>query len=250
MAQTDERCRVEALYRYPVKSLQGERLERAEIGVLGIVGDRAWGVLDRTTGKVLSAKREGRLLMAAARLDGEPSPRVEVPGGATLGGWLGRDVEVVPAPKGVRTTYENLDDPFDEQGPAHDYQGPIGTFHDDQPVHLVTTASLRAASQGHQGGDWDPRRFRPNVVLGARGEGFVEDGWLGRRLRMGTVLGEVAKTTSRCVVVTRPQPDGIRHDRQVLASLGRGHDWRLGVYLRVISPGEVAVGDEATLLPG
>ena len=69
----DRVMRVVQLWRYPVKSMQGERLAAAVMTPLGIEGDRHWGVLDRATGKVLTAKRVPELLYAAARwVEGRP----------------------------------------------------------------------------------------------------------------------------------------------------------------------------------
>src|SRR5207248_2277415 len=95
-------ARVAGLWRHPVKSMQGEAIEAAELGASGLPFDRRWGVVDVETGKVLSAKREGRLLMGAARLVGD-APEVRLPeaewmpvGKAALdddlSAWLGRPV--------------------------------------------------------------------------------------------------------------------------------------------------------------
>ncbi len=113
--------RVSALFRYPVKSMQGERLESAVVGTHGIVGDRQWGLLDLDTGLMLTARREPALLMASARVvdppdvhdvELEPEVVITLPDGtaanddATLSAWLGRRVELRRADPETDATYE------------------------------------------------------------------------------------------------------------------------------------------------
>jgi uncharacterized protein YcbX len=103
-------------------------------------------------------------------------------------------------------------------------------------VHLVTTATLA--------GD-DERRYRPNVVVAAEGEPFLEDAWVDGSLAMGEARLDARKPCGRCVMVTRAQP-GLAEDRSRLRRL-RGRDGRFGVYLRVARPGVVREGDEVAL---
>jgi uncharacterized protein YcbX len=96
-------------------------------------------------------------------------------------------------------------------------------------VHLVTVAEM---------GDWDVRRFRPNVVV----DGVADlDDLVGERLRIGEVVVEVTKRTKRCAMPTMRQP-GVDKDVAVLRTLARERDLRLGVYGRVVSPGHVELG--------
>lgn len=127
-----------------------------------------------------------------------------------------------------------------------------GTFFDFGRVHLVTTASLARARAAYPAGDFDPRRFRPNLVVDVGGEpDFVEDGWLDRRLRVGEALFRVIVPTPRCVIPTLgcdelPADPGImraiaREHRIPVLDLGRLSC--LGVYLEVLEPGTVRLGD-------
>lgn len=233
------------LWRYPVKSLGGEPLERAEVDGRGIAGDRRWGICDVGTGKILTARREPRLLLASAHL--LDAVRVEIRGGdgavlagdAELSEWLGREVRLQRAAEGVRGTYETPVDFEDEQGaPWVEWEGPDGTFHDSRrtQLSLVSMATL---------GGWDVRRFRPNVVLDG---GDEEDALVGGSIQVGTVSVDVVKRIDRCVVTTRPQP-GLERDLDVLRAINRHRGGDLGIGGLVTRPGTVAVGDEVVVSP-
>jgi uncharacterized protein YcbX len=230
--------RVVALWRYPVKSLQGERLERAEIDSLGIEHDRRWALLDRSTGLVLTCRREPRLLFAAARVDAAGGPPViTLDDGRTLTGddelcaWLNRDVHLAEADPHGRGTYEN---PLDPEGETNwvRWQGPEGTFHDSTRTRVSIVGEDEV-------GSWDLCRFRPNVlVTGGHGGEF-----LGAEVRAGTARLTVGKAIDRCVVVTRPQPGGVGRDLGVLRIINRERGAVLGVGALVAGAGSIAVGD-------
>ena len=228
--------RILQLWRYPVKSLQGERTDRVTITATGLEGDRRWGVVDRSTGYVLTAKRVPELLQGSARwIEGRPV--VTLPGDHTaVGAWLGRDAALVEAAPDQRGTYEIAEDQFDDDSTILRWNGPKGSFHDSNrtQVHVLSTASI---------GAWDVRRFRPNVVV----EGAGELDLVGATLRLGTAVLAVSKRTDRCVMTTRPQPGGIERDPEVLRAILRaGGD--LGISCTVVQPGQVAVGDELTVV--
>jgi uncharacterized protein len=232
--------RVAELWRYPVKSLQGERLRTAELGPLGIAGDRQWALFDLATGFGLTARRMPDLLFASARLrDG--AVEVLLPDGsataddAVISRWLGRPVALRPA-SSAPPRYEDLDDPVGEAGPWHVFEGAAGAFHDNEDfrVTLVSTGTL---------GRWDRRRFRANVVLDGEGE----DHLAGTRQRLGSAVLELVEPVARCVMVTRPQPGGIARDNGVLKTIHRERGGLLAVGAGVVGAGTVAVGDE--LLP-
>jgi uncharacterized protein YcbX len=225
------------LWRYPVKSLQGERLRTADLGPLGIAGDRQWALFDLATGFGLTARRVPDLLFASARtVDG--GVEVVLPDGtattddAVLSDWAGRRIALRPA-TGAAPRYEGTDD--DETG-WETWEGAAEAFHDnpDFRVTLVSTGTL---------GTWDRRRFRANVVLDGEGE----DGLVGTRQRLGTAVLELVEPVSRCVMVTRPQPGGIGRDTGVLKTVHRERGGLLAVGAGVVTRGTVALGDE--LLP-
>lgn len=235
--------RVAELWRFPVKSLQGERLDRVEVGAHGIEWDRHWAIVDTETGLTLTARREPRLLLASASIaDGRL--RIRLPSGdlaptdAGLTAWLGRPVQLVESGLGIRGTFESPLDADDEDArPWVQWQGPEGSFHDSTRtmVSLVSTATIRA---------WDVRRFRQNVIV----DGEDEDELVGRHLRIGShgpVELDVTKQIDRCVMVTRPQP-GLDRDLDVLRTINRERGGNLGIGCLVVRPGTVEIGDEVT----
>lgn len=226
--------------RYPVKSLQGEELDRADIGSRGIVGDRGHALRDRTTGVVLTARRDPVLLFGRGSLDTRGDVVVSLPDGTPtvdadrLSAWVGRPV-VLDRATDERSTYEIPVDPEDDDSDIATWQGPAGSFHDSTrtQVSIVATGDL---------GDWDVRRFRPNVVV----DGPTVDHLVGRRVRVGTAEIDVVKAIDRCVMVTRPQPGGIDRDLEVLRSIRRHRGLLLAVGGLVRVEGTAACGDHLT----
>jgi MOSC domain-containing protein len=248
---------VAAIWRHPVKSMQGEQLNEGRLDAAGLPFDRRWGVVDDETGKVLSAKRDGRLLQAASRLAGE-EPEVRLPGGEWRGAsdpgiddalseWLGRRVHLRPAASVDVPGYQMNVDATDENSPLVDLPCPPGTFFDALPVHVLSTASLRAMRPAHPDGEWDVRRFRPTVLIDATGDGFPEDAWIGSRVLIGGAELTVVAPTVRCVMTTRAQP-GLDRDLEIVKAVNRDHESNLGVYAIVSEPGPVAVGDAVALV--
>jgi uncharacterized protein YcbX len=232
--------RVLELWRYPVKSMQGERLPVAEIGPHGLVGDRGWALFDRDTGLGLTARRVPDLLFGAGRLRPDGCVEVVLPDGTAtaddvvLSDWLGRPVALRQAGAEPAPRYESPDDDeLPEVTTWHEWQGAGGPFHDIEVarVSLVTTGTL---------GTWDRRRFRSNVVL----EGPGESGLIGTQFRVGSAVLDVNDPIARCVMVTRPQPGGIGRDTSVLKTIHRQHGGDLAVGAQVHTPGTVRTGDE------
>jgi uncharacterized protein YcbX len=254
--------RVVGINRYPVKSLQGERLDEVEIDGGGLVGDRAWGIVDGETGKVWSAKRHGALLAGSASTttDGPvitlPTGTVIAPDDPTrdgqLSAWLGADVTLRAAMTATDTVYEaSLQ--LDPDTEVFDMPMNPGRFLDLSPVHLLTTASLRAGAVAHPDGNWITDRFRPSIVVDVDDDegapAFVENDWVGRPLRVGEIELDVILPTVRCVMTTRVQPPrGIERDLDIFKTLNRVNQQNLGVYANVTTPGTVRVGDPVSLV--
>jgi uncharacterized protein YcbX len=274
---------VAELYRYPVKSMLGEALSAVEVTGRGLRGDRVAAVLDGA-GAVGSAKHPrkwGRLLNCRSRTDGAGAVVVELPDGgvlpvgdpdldARLSKLLVRDVRVSDTPDGGGGVLERAVPEYEGGVPdvvrgtaVTDTTGTAvtsggvrpGTFFDYGAVHLLTTATLARLRSAHPAGDFAPRRFRPNLVVDLPGgTGFPEDAWVGAHLRVGEALFRVTVPTPRCVVPTLAH-DELPADPSLMRTVAREHRvpvlglGRLscvGVYLDVLEPGAIRIGDPVT----
>jgi uncharacterized protein YcbX len=229
---------VQEIWRFPVKSLQGERLDTAALGPQGIVGDRGWALFDLDTGFGLTARRVPELLFAAGRLRAGGAVEVVLPDGtvtrddAVLSAWAGRRVALRSAAEATGARRYEIAADADDETSWNPFSGADGAFHDNAGarVTLVSTGTL---------GGWDRRRFRANLVL----DGDGEDGWVGSSVEVGTALLDVVSHVPRCVMVTRPQAGGIGRDTGVLKAVHRDRDGVLAVGALVTRPGVVSVGD-------
>jgi uncharacterized protein YcbX len=249
--------RLVEIRRCPVKSMQGELPKEATLGATGVVGDRAYGLVDGETGAVASAKdprRWAALLGFSAEFTGAPGPgqpvTITLPSGAEvsstdpdvdarLSAAVGRPVAlagVPPADAAYDEVWPNIEGlaPAEfvsslQSGQTSDGEvvsaNPVGwlapgTFQDVAPVTVLTTASLRAARRLHPDGDWDPRRFRMTLLIDTDGDAFVENDWVGRSLTIGGARLSVFAPTPRCVMTTLAQP-GLPVDRGVLKTVAR-----------------------------
>jgi hypothetical protein len=225
---------VVSLWRYPVKSMMGEEVNASRVAERGLVGDRAYALIDRADGKVVSAKqpRKWPALFAFRAVFAEP-PRPEqaippvwvtLPNGdrvssdqrdvdEILSGALGRAVTLrATAPE--RPMVEYLEDPLAPIETIADFPAaagaPPGTFFDYASIHLLTTATIDRLREVYPQGRFEVRRFRPNVVVEppAGAKGFVENAWVGRTLAIGDELRlRVTDPCPRCVMTTLPQGD-------------------------------------------
>jgi uncharacterized protein len=201
--------RIDALWRYPVKSMAGERRDAVTVTDRGLRGDRAYALVDRADGKVATAKNPRkwpRLLQFSATLPDDdagagwdggragavlPPVLITTPEGAEVSSAdpdveqsltlaLGRDVAlrtVEPADEPgsgnqwAATSEEYWPDleGLDLRDTVTDFELPAGTFFDSAVVHVLTTATLARMAELHPGSRMDPRRFRPNVVVDTAG---------------------------------------------------------------------------------
>jgi uncharacterized protein YcbX len=281
---------ISGLWRYPVKSMGGEACREAQAGERGLAGDRTWAVFDVETGKVVSAKRPklwAAMLECAAAYaeepvtDGPAAPvRITLPDGREvhtddperdrlLSEALGRQVTMESrAPEGVTYDLRAADAEGLETGEPERLTesrvgmfAPPGTFFDTSTLHVLADTSLEGLAAAHPDGNWDTRRFRPNVLVDVDGEPdgeFVENAWVGRVLELGEVArAAVLAPMPRCVMTTLPQGD-LPRDPLILRTLAERNRQSLadagvfacvGALTNVTSPGRVAVGDPVALGP-
>lgn len=245
--------RIAELWRYPVKSLLGERLPSLSLVGDGVGGDRLWGILDRSDGRILTARREPRLLFAASRMGTGDVPSITLPDGRMLTGpgsatddalsaWLGKPVTLVSATESDALRAEYFADATDDSSRAIEWTMPKGRFVDAYPVLVMSTAGLRGGAAAYPAGSWNVRRFRPNILIEMAGEGWLEDAWTGRSLRFGATQLSPSRRCVRCTMVNRAQP-GLDRDVTIFKTLSRTHGGDAGMWALVTRPGSVSEGD-------
>ena len=241
---------VAQLWRYPIKSFQGERVDRLELQPGGAIGDRGLAIIDPAARKVLTGKRYPALLMASARLDrtdviltlpdgsehAASDPKVHV----ALSTWLGLDVRLAVPPTDVVFPMEMHTGMSDDSTPIFDWPGPQGTWLDLGDAHWLTSASLASAAALHPEGDWDVRRFRPTALIESTSDGWPEEQWTA--IEVGTAQSDVFMPAPRCTMPSRAQR-GFGIDRTIGTTIRDHHDNNLGVYASITLGGAVAVGD-------
>ncbi len=219
------------LWRYPVKSLLGEVLAEVELEERGVVGDRLYAVTDRA-GKLGSGKTSNRF----RRLDGLFELSARVAGEKTF--------VALPDNRELAADDPELD-AFLSDRYGDDLRVARETavsHHDAYPLHLLTTSSVEWLAKQLPASQIDRRRFRPNMLLDAGGEGLVEDAWVGRRFALGGAVIRVADRTDRCVMTTNPQSE-LPKDPAVLRVVTEQNDACLGVFAVIEQAGAVRVGD-------
>jgi len=234
---------VTELWRWPVKSMAGERMTAVRIDARGVGGDRAHVVLHEHKGATvpLTAREAPRLLAWRATYpfaeDGGLRP--EDPPYAT-----------VVAPDGRAWCWG---DPRLEHALAGDLGRPVRLHRDPEGVQdlpgtvLVTTEATRRALADELGTAIDLRRFRTNLHLALDAPAWAELGWEGGRLRLsgGTEL-ELLHPCERCAIPTR-DPDTQVKWPELLRHLAARHATAFGINARVVVPGRVARGEAATV---
>ena len=208
------------LWRYPVKSLAGERLEEAELRADGIAGDRSLMVFDEH-GRFVTARTRPRLLGLNATIGPSGEPLI---GGAEWSSPAAAAAVRDAAGAGARLA----------SSAGHERR------FDDTPVLIATDGAI-----DHLG--VDGRRLRPNILV-AGVSGLAERGWPGQAVRAGAVELTVERLCKRCVVTTF-DPDSLAQDAGVLARINAGYDGRVALNCRVVRPGHLRVGDSVEVRP-
>jgi MOSC domain-containing protein len=267
---------VAELWRYPVKSMLGERVGELAITASGGLGDRAWALRDLANGRVASAKKYPRLLEFRARYSVEPP--LDMPGQVEITTPDGRVVSVddpdasaiISAALGHPVRLENIpgaqersgferatvfgDVPVGQMKPEwtsetmpDSFKLLKGTFFEAGAILVLASGSVEHL-RTLQGGTAkiNRRRFRPNIYIESAPEWdgrFVEDGWLGGALALGgTVTLEKLQPTVWCVTSTLAQED-LPRDLSVLRTAATYHRGCVGVYATVTTRGMLRIGD-------
>ena len=231
--------RVVEVWRYPVSSVGGETLSSVGVSSAGIDGDRRFGLFDCATGRPAAPEQEPRwrpaLHLSATQLDdGFPSIRFPDEGCLPVDD---------PLLAGRLTAHFGFDaDVAAHVAMAGSRFSVIPGRYSPAPLHLVTTASLRALARLGGLAAVDSRRFRPSVLIDTDAEGFVENDWLGTTLTSGAVAVAVSERTRRCGMTLIAQP-GLDEEPDVLRGVMRHNGRSLGVYAAPLASGVLAVGD-------
>lgn len=274
---------ISKVMRYPVKSLLGEALNECAITLYGLDRDRTHALIDAETGKIASAKQPNLwrdLLLLSSRLD-SPATGIVISDGngnifkdtesdidAKLTELIGRQVKLTDVrPGGAELNRARPDEVMSDGVNATVSQdllviaaaAPGGGFFDFAPIHLITSASLDAASATAPQASITAERYRPNLVIETlSSEPFAENGWIGRRVKIGRSIElELLAPTPRCAVPMLAHGDLPRSPEAVGAvnklnrvefpMLGPGTFPCLGAYATVITSGLVQCGDQVVL---
>jgi uncharacterized protein len=276
---------VVSLWRYPVKSMMGEELNAAEVTERGLLGDRAYALVDSSDGKVASAKNPRKwpqlFDFRAAFVDTPrsgatvPPVRITLPDGTVvtseqsdlnqvLSRALNREVRLDAAERGQHEVVESISpnpwtpkaeeywpdmEGLDYRDTVTDFDLPEGTFFDCAVVHLLTTATLDRLRELYPEGRFEVRRFRPNVIVetadGAKD--FVENAWIGRTVALGDAVRlSITGPCPRCVMTTLPQGD-LPKDPGILRTAAQHNQANVGLYASVLRGGQVRRGDAIRL---
>ena len=236
----------------PVKGMRLQRTSEVQLGQDGVTGDREFLIIGED-GKLLQTSRTPALLqieptwdrvrnvLTLAFPDGDVVEDTPEPGApATTRMYDGREIPgwIIPGPAGAALSgYLGRPVQLFKRAPEH-----IGN--DDQPVTLMSKASLQALAPQFNGTAPDPRRFRMTITITGT-DAWAEHAWRERKVAVGEATLRVIAPVPRCVVTTR-NPDSGATDARVLHALARlrgKDDITFGVWCDIIRPGRIYVGD-------
>ena len=263
-----EAGRVVSLCRYPVKSMMGEELNATDVTERGLLGDRAYALIDNSDGKAATAKNPRKwpnlfdfragFLVPLRAAEEVPPVRMILPDGTTvtsdqvgrdqiLSKALNRDVTLRPAQRRAVDAEEYWPDMegLEHRDTVTEFTLPEGTFFDIATVHLLTTATLDRLREVYPQGRFEVRRFRPNIVvqLASDEKDFAENAWIGHTLAIGPeVRLDITGPCGRCVMTTLAQGD-LSRDPRILRAAAQHNHANVGVYAAVVRGGTIRRGD-------
>jgi uncharacterized protein YcbX len=227
--------RVAELWRYPVKSMLGERCDALPVDTRGAQGDRLFAIRD-AQGKLGSGKHTRLFRKIDGLFDFHATyrgevPQIRFPDGEEISGDAPSIHEALSGALGLPVTLAR--------------EAEVSHF-DSAPIHLVTSGSLAWLRAALPEAGIDARRFRPNLVIEVPDADAIEQTWIGKRLRIGEVELRVSETTERCGMVAFAQSELPKAPR-VLRHITRCADLKFGVYAQVLTPGVVRIHDPVRL---
>lgn len=228
-----EHGRIESLWRYPVKSLIGERLTNIDVDARGLWGDRLFA-LSNADGKIGSGKDTQRF----KRIDGLFSLSAKASAHGVSVTFSDGRLLTDKDPAINKMLSQTLG-----QSVTLTKEGKIPHF-DNEPIHIVTTASLSLLREFSSGLDIDSRRFRPNLVMKTN---CLDQDLIGKRLKIGQTILEITQKTKRCRMITLAQP-GIDNKPKLLNVVSKRFGLDFGVYAKVISTGTISVGEHVEIV--
>jgi uncharacterized protein len=279
-----EMGKVASLWRYPVKSMQGEELSEAEVTTHGLLGDRVYALVDVAEGKTVSAKNPVKwpTLLGCKAIFVEPPQKTAPPPPVRLTlhdgsmtestardchqnlskalkrtvilamadrGWMSGVHAALPATwAGKAEQYWPDIDGLSHRDAVTEFTLPKGTFFDGSIIHLITTATLDQLHAAYPKGRFDPARFRPNILIGTPEgtNGFVEQSWIGKTLKLGDAQLAITGSCGRCVMTTLGQGD-VPKDNGILRTVVQRNEGNVGVYAKVVQGGVVKRGDRVQM---
>jgi uncharacterized protein YcbX len=259
---------VARLWRFPVKSMRGVQLQEMDVTERGVLGDRAYALIDRDTGKVVSAKSvklfpdlfecTAAFVEPPRRDRTMPAVLIRLPNGTSVRSDSS-DVDHVLSAYFKRniTLARNAPNDFTIDQYHPDVEGadpaghrdtvvaqplgsalfaalgmespvPVGSFLDVFPMSILTTSTLARLNELQPGSRFDERRFRMNVIVDSEGAGFVENDWVGHELSLGDAARLNVALPDPRCVMTTLAQDDIPRDTDVLRALVRHNKRQVG----------------------
>jgi len=270
------------IYRYPVKSMMGETLSEADIGVAGIPGDRGWAVRDEKRGGIRGGKKIPQLMTLTAQ-SGAAAPLITAPDGDSasantdgINQWLSDKLNhpvtlwpLLPADQldhyrrgapdtedfeqELRAVFGRLpNEPLPDLAGFEElleFESPPGTYFDAFPISIMSQQSLNTMNQLEGESRFDVRRFRPNLLVDIpdTDHPFPEQAWVGKTLSIGSVALKIDMTCPRCSMTTHGFDD-LPQDAQIMRKLVANSEGNLGIYASVVQAGRVTAGDSLSVV--
>ena len=270
------------IYRYPVKSMMGETLSEADIGVAGIPGDRGWAVRDEKRGGIRGGKKIPQLMTLTAQ-SGAAAPLITAPDGDSasantdgINQWLSDKLNhpvtlwpLLPADQldhyrrgapdtedfeqELRAVFGRLpNEPLPDLAGFEElleFESPPGTYFDAFPISIMSQQSLNTMNQLEGESRFDVRRFRPNLLVDIpdTDHPFPEQAWVGKTLSIGSVMLKIDTTCPRCAMTTHGFDD-LPQDAQIMRKLVANSEGNLGIYASVVQAGRVTAGDSLSVV--